>query len=98
MSNIAFIDTEVDPKTKRTWVGNNLGKVHITLFDKHLIHYLQALEKMIKSSNVKDESVQLTEDQNIMLSMSEIDIENGNVVEQDQLNERELKWLKEKPA
>ncbi len=58
--------------------------------------YLQALEKMIKSSNIEDESIQLTEDQKIMLLMSEIDIANGNVVEQNQLNERELKWLKEK--
>lgn len=58
--------------------------------------YLQALEKMIKSSNVEEELVQLTEDQKIMLSMSETDITNGNVVEHDQLNERELQWLKEK--
>lgn len=36
--------------------------------------YLQALEKMIKSSNVEEEWVQLTEDQKIMLSMSESDI------------------------
>ena len=58
--------------------------------------YLQALEKMIKSSNVEEEEVRLTEDQKIMLSMSDADISNGNVIGHEQLNERELQWLKEK--
>lgn len=69
-----------------------------TLMTINNSEYLQALEKMIKSSNVEEEWVQLTEDQKIMLSMSETDITNGNVVGQDQLNERELQWLREKPA
>ena len=67
-----------------------------TLMTINNSEYLQALEKMIKSSNVEEELVQLTEDQKIMLSMSEADITNGNVVGQDQLSERELQWLREK--
>ncbi|WP_420319003.1 hypothetical protein [Ekhidna sp.] len=58
--------------------------------------YLQALEKMIKSSNVEHDKIPLTEEQKIMLAMSEDDIQNGRMIDQDSLNKQELKWLKEK--
>lgn len=58
--------------------------------------YLQALEKMIKSSNVEHAKISLTEEQKIMLTMSEDDIQNGKMINQDSLNEQELQWLKEK--
>lgn len=60
--------------------------------------YLQALEKMIKSSNVEQSKVQLTEEQRLVLAMSDDDIENQRMIDQDSLNIQELKWLKEKPA
>lgn len=60
--------------------------------------YLQALEKMIKSSNVEHAKIPLTEEQKIMLAMSEDDIQNGKMIDQDSLNKQELQWLKEKPA
>ena len=36
----------------------------------------------------------LTEEQKIMLAMSDDDIKNGRVLDQESLNEEELKWLR----
>jgi len=58
--------------------------------------YLQALEKMIKSSNVEHSKISLTEEQKIMLAMSDDDIQQGKLIDQDSLNKQELQWLKEK--
>ncbi len=58
--------------------------------------YLQALEKMIKSSNVEHNKIPLTEEQKVMLAMSEDDIQNGRMIDQDSLTKQELQWLKEK--
>ncbi|WP_420578340.1 hypothetical protein [Ekhidna sp.] len=58
--------------------------------------YLQALEKMIKSSNVEHDKIPITEEQKILLTMSEDDIQNGKMIDQDLLNKQELQWLKEK--
>ena len=55
--------------------------------------YLTALEKIIESSNVQQSKVMLTEEQKIMLAMSDDDIKNGRVLDQESLNEEELKWL-----
>ena len=56
--------------------------------------YLRALSDMIKSSHVQEEVVPLTEEQKIMLVMSEEDIKAGRTIDQHTLNERELKGLK----
>jgi hypothetical protein len=58
--------------------------------------YLRALSAMIKSSRVQEEAVPLTEEQKIMLTMSEEDIKAGRTIDQLTLNERELEWLKRK--
>ncbi len=58
--------------------------------------YLRALSDMIKSSHVQEEAVPLTEEQKIMLTMSEEDIKAGRTIDQLTLNERELEWLKRK--
>ena len=56
--------------------------------------YLRALSDMINSSHVQEEVVTLTEEQKIMLVMSEEDNKAGRTIDQHTLNERELKWLK----
>ena len=56
--------------------------------------YLRALSDMINSSHVQEEVVTLTEEQKIMLVMSEEDIKAGRTIDQHTLNERELKGLK----
>jgi hypothetical protein len=58
--------------------------------------YLLALSDMIKNSHVQEATVPLTEDQKIMLTMSEEDIIAGRTIDQLTLNERELEWLKRK--
>ena len=58
--------------------------------------YLMALSDMIKSSHVQEEVVPLTEEQKIMLVMSDEDIKAGRTIDQHTLNERELQWLKGK--
>jgi hypothetical protein len=60
--------------------------------------YLKALDKMIDSSNIQETSIVLTEEQKIMLAMSDEDVKTGRVIDQDSLNKQELEWLKEKPA
>ena len=61
--------------------------------------FLMALEEQIKTSNLESEKIPLTEDQKIMLSMSDEDIKKGRVIDQNSLNERELEWLrKDGPA
>lgn len=59
-------------------------------------NYLRALSDMIKSSHVQEERVPLTEEQKIMLAMSEDDILASRTIDQLTLNERELEWLKRK--
>jgi hypothetical protein len=59
-------------------------------------HYLKALEDMIKTSNVEHSSIPLTEEQKIMLAMSDEDIKEGRVIDQDALNKEELEWLAKK--
>ncbi len=49
---------------------------------------------MIKSLHVQEEVVPLTEEQRIMLVMSEDDIQAGRTIDPLTLNERELEWLK----
>lgn len=58
--------------------------------------YLQALSSMIDHSHIQVDAVPLTEEQKIMLTMSEVDIAEGRTVEQQVLHERELQWLKGK--
>lgn len=60
--------------------------------------YLKALQKMIKSSNVVHEKIPLTEAQRLMLMMSDDDIKNKRIIDQDALNQKELEWLSKKHA
>lgn len=56
--------------------------------------YLRALADMIDSSHVQQDVVPLTEEQKIMLVMSEDDIKAERTIDQPTLNEGELQWLK----
>lgn len=55
--------------------------------------YLKALQKMIQSSNVEHIKIPLTEAQKLMLMMSDDDIKNKRVIDQETLAQRELEWL-----
>jgi 2-phospho-L-lactate transferase/gluconeogenesis factor (CofD/UPF0052 family) len=58
--------------------------------------YLQALSNMIDRSHIEADVVPLSEEQKIMLTMSEEDINAGRTIDQNVLNEQELRWLKGK--
>lgn len=58
--------------------------------------FLRALSDMIDRAHVLENAIQLTEEQKIMLAMSEEDIQAGRTIDQVTLNERELEWLKRK--
>lgn len=58
--------------------------------------FLRALSDMIDRAHVQGNAVQLTDEQKLMLAMSDDDIKEGRTIDQLTLNERELEWLKRK--
>ncbi|MBI1287075.1 MAG: hypothetical protein GC178_05795 [Flavobacteriales bacterium] len=58
--------------------------------------FLLALDKLIASSSENSETATLTEEQKLMLEMSEDDIRNGKVLSQSELKTRTTAWLNEK--
>jgi len=56
--------------------------------------YLSALYKLVDTSAVEEEKVLLSEEQKIMLELSEKDIKKGKVMSYKQLDKEDLKWLK----
>ncbi|MFN5169478.1 MAG: hypothetical protein ACK5DD_07625 [Cyclobacteriaceae bacterium] len=60
------------------------------------VDYLKALSNIIDRSGVEQDIIPLTEEQKIMLAMSDEDLNTGRIIDQITLNERELRWLKGK--
>ena len=58
--------------------------------------FLSALSGIIDRANVESETVPLTEEQITMLALSDVDIQEGRVIDQQTLHEREVQWLKGK--
>ena len=56
--------------------------------------YLSALYQLVNSSSVGQDTVQLTEEQVLMLQLSDNDIKNGKVISHDQLDKDDIQWLK----
>lgn len=55
--------------------------------------FLEALDKLISSSTSDTDIVELTNEQKIMLEMSEEDIKNGKLISQEAMDKRNLEWL-----
>jgi hypothetical protein len=55
--------------------------------------FLEALDKLISSSAPLSGKVELTEEQKMMLEMSEEDIKNGKLISQEAMDKRNLEWL-----
>jgi hypothetical protein len=74
-----------------------VDKIRNGLIDKILSirnkDFLVALDKLISSSESESDIVELTEEQKLMLEMSEKDIQNGKLISQDAMNKRNLEWL-----
>ena len=71
-------------------IRNALINKILAIKDKEVLH---ALDKLI-SERSENEVVDLTEEQRILLEMSEDDIVNGRVVAEDELFYKEREWLK----
>ena len=76
-----------------------VDKIRNGLIDKILSindkDFLEALDKLISSSISQSEIVSLTKEQKEMLQMSEGDIENGRLISQEAMVNRNLEWLNE---
>ena len=56
--------------------------------------YLQALNKLVENSSSAYEKVQLTEEQILMLQLSDEDIKAGRLISQQDADKSDLEWLK----
>lgn len=56
---------------------------------------LQALDRLVSSSASSSAIVSLTDEQKLMLEMSEDDIKNGRLISQEAMDKRNLEWLDE---
>ena len=55
--------------------------------------FLEALDKLISSSISEFDKLELTDEQKMMLEMSEEDIKNGKLISQEAMDKRNLEWL-----
>ncbi len=76
----------------------NVDNIRNGIIDKLLTisnkNYLNALYQLVESSSIDKDKVKLTEEQILMLKLSDKDIKNGKLISQSQLDKDDLKWLK----
>ena len=70
---------------------NNIIDKLLTITNKD---YLLALYQLVNSSSVDNDIVKLTDEQKLMLRLSDDDIINGRLIDQKQLDKDDLQWLK----
>lgn len=70
---------------------NNIIDKLLTITNKD---YLSALYQLVKTSSVDKDTVKLTEEQILMLQLSDKDIKSGKLISQSQLDKNDLQWLK----
>jgi hypothetical protein len=58
--------------------------------------YLTALLHLVDNSSVETGKIKLTDEQKLMLEMSEADVQNGRTIAQSDLDKQDLEWLKGK--
>ncbi len=71
-------------------IRNLLISKLMTIKDRDI---LSAIDTLI-SSSVQNQKIELSEEQILMLKMSEEDIKNGRVITQEELFQKERLWLK----
>lgn len=70
---------------------NNLIEKLLTISNKD---YLKALNQLVDNSGVENDTVTLTNEQIVMLQLSDQDIAENRLIPQDELNKSDLQWLK----
>jgi hypothetical protein len=73
-------------------IRNGIIEKLLTISNKD---YLNALFQVVQSSSAEKDVVKLTEEQVVMLNLSERDIMDGKLISHSQLDKADLKWLKE---
>lgn len=58
--------------------------------------YLLAIQKLVDNRMLHGEKIKLSNEQKLMLEMSEKDIQAGRIISQDDLDKNDLEWLKGK--
>jgi len=71
---------------------NNIIDKLLTITDAD---YLSAIYELVERSSSDNNTVKLTEEQILMLQLSDKDILNGILISQDQLDKEDRQWLKE---
>ncbi|MFM2156869.1 MAG: hypothetical protein RL516_1618 [Bacteroidota bacterium] len=74
-------------------IRNEIIDKLLTISDKD---YLAALSQIVDSVVVKEGKIKLTEEQKIMLQMSEEDYNEGRILSQENLDQSDFEWLKGK--
>lgn len=72
-------------------IRNGIIEKLLTISNKD---YLSALFQLIKSSPAEDK-ISLSEEQIVMLKLSDKDIKDGKLIQHSQLDKSDLKWLRE---
>ena len=57
--------------------------------------YLSALYQLVEKSSIDNDIVKLSEEQILMLQLSDNDIKNEKLISQDELDKSDLEWLKD---
>jgi hypothetical protein len=58
--------------------------------------YLLALNRLVETSTINNDPVKLTDEQILMLQLSDDDINAGRTISQEQLDKNDLEWLRGK--
>ncbi|MFN4880707.1 MAG: hypothetical protein ACK5IO_01540 [Bacteroidota bacterium] len=78
--------------TRTDQIRNGIIEKLLTISNKD---YLKALYQLVNNSPTSNDIVKLTEEQIVMLKLSEKDIKEGKTITQSQIDKADLKWLKE---
>ena len=73
-------------------IRNGIINKLLTISNKN---YLAALSQLVENSYTEKDTVKLTDEQILMLQLSDNDIKSGKIISQAQLDKSDLKWLKE---
>ncbi|OIP02990.1 MAG: hypothetical protein AUJ97_05325 [Bacteroidetes bacterium CG2_30_32_10] len=73
-------------------IRNGIINKLLTISNKN---YLAALSQLVENSSTEKDTVKLTDEQTLMLQLSDNDIKSGKIISQAQLDKSDLKWLKE---
>ena len=78
---------------------NRVDNLRDSIIDKLLTisnkDYLNALYQLVNKSTVDNDVVELSEEQVVMLQLSEQDIANGRLISQSELDKSDVEWLRE---